>query len=82
MGGYCKFVILGRPPRQFRRPQVDRIELARLLGELGRVGNNLNQITRKLHLEAAIEMPEVKDALNDLAESKTMIMSPCMRSED
>ena len=74
LGGYCKSVILGTPPRRFRRPQLDRVELARLLGALGSVGNNLNQLTRTLHTEGSIEIPELKEALIDLSEVRAGVM--------
>jgi hypothetical protein len=48
-GSYTRQVMLGAPvPRQVRRPPVERRELARLLGELGHVGSNLNQIARSV----------------------------------
>ena len=38
-GSYARQVMLGAPtPRQVRRPPVERRELARLLGEIGHVG--------------------------------------------
>jgi hypothetical protein len=68
IGGYCKSVIFNSPPpRRSRRPPIDKIELARLLGEIGRLGNNLNQIAHKLHMESLIEIPELESALKDLA---------------
>lgn len=68
IGGYCKSIIFNSPPsRRSRRPPVDKIELARLLGEIGRLGNNLNQIARKLNAESLIEIPELESALKDLA---------------
>ncbi len=68
VGGYCKSIIFNSPPpRRSRRPPVDKIELARLLGEIGRLGNNLNQIARKLHSESLIDIPALEFALNDLA---------------
>lgn len=46
-GSYARQVLLGADtPRQVRRPPVERQELARLLGELGKVGGNLNQLAR------------------------------------
>jgi hypothetical protein len=46
-GSHARQVLLGAPaPRQVRRPPVERRELARLLGEIGRVGSNLNQIAK------------------------------------
>jgi hypothetical protein len=47
-GSYARAILLGAPaPRQVRRPPVERKELARLLGELGKVGSNLNQLARE-----------------------------------
>lgn len=47
-GSHARQVLLGAPaPRQVRRPPVERKELARLLGELGKVGSNLNQLARE-----------------------------------
>jgi hypothetical protein len=45
MGAYLRALALGSPgPRAVRRPPVERKELARLLGQLGKVGSNLNQL--------------------------------------
>jgi len=44
-GSYARAAVLGAPtPRQVRRPPIERKELARLLGEIGHVGANLNQL--------------------------------------
>jgi len=49
-GSYARDVLLGAPtPRQVRRPPVERAELARVLGQLGAIGNNLNQIARAIN---------------------------------
>jgi hypothetical protein len=72
-GSYARNVLLGAPtPRQVRRPQVDKIAIARLLGELGSVGNNLNQIARGINrgrelydeaLQAALaQLRDIRDA--------------------
>ena len=46
-GSYIRQVLLGAPaPRQMRRPQIERKELAKLLGELGKIGSNLNQLAK------------------------------------
>lgn len=48
IGSHARNILLGVPaPRQVRRPPVERRELARLLGELGKVGSNLNQLARE-----------------------------------
>lgn len=45
VGAYLRTLALGKAgPRAKRRPPIERTELARLLGELGKVGSNLNQI--------------------------------------
>jgi hypothetical protein len=36
---------------------------SRILGELGRVGNNLNQIARALNAGEQARLPELKEAL-------------------
>ena len=45
VGAYVRTVVLGAPgPRAARRPPVERRELARLLGEVGRLGGTANQL--------------------------------------
>ena len=47
VGAYLRATALGGTgPRAVRRPTADREALARLLGELGKVGSNVNQIAR------------------------------------
>jgi Mobilization protein NikA len=50
-------------PRAQRRPPADHKALRQILGELGRVGNNLNQIARALNAGEQARLPELKDAL-------------------
>jgi hypothetical protein len=45
VGAYLRALALGSPgPRAVRRPPVERKELGRLLGHLGKVGSNINQL--------------------------------------
>jgi hypothetical protein len=45
IGAYLRALALGSPgPRAVRRPPIERKELARLLGHLGKVGSNINQL--------------------------------------
>jgi len=45
VGAYLRALALGSAgPRAVRRPPVERKELAQLLGHLGKVGSNLNQL--------------------------------------
>lgn len=75
MGGYCKSIIFDAPPpRRSRRPVIEKVELARLLGALGKVGGNLNQLAYTLNSEGNISVPELKEALLDLAEMRAAVM--------
>ena len=45
VGGYIRSLVLGAPgPRSRRQPRADAAALARLLGEVGKVGSNLTQL--------------------------------------
>jgi uncharacterized protein (DUF1778 family) len=45
VGAFMRAAALGDAgPRAVRRPPIERKELARLLGHLGKVGSNLNQL--------------------------------------
>ncbi|HEY2034438.1 MAG TPA: plasmid mobilization relaxosome protein MobC [Rhizomicrobium sp.] len=50
-------------PRAQRRPPADHKALRQLLGECGRVGNNLNQIAKRLNEGAPVNIPELREAL-------------------
>jgi hypothetical protein len=66
-GSYARQAVLGAPPpRQVRRPPVERQELARLLGELGHVGGNLNQIARGVNLGNGVDAWELRHTLASL----------------
>lgn len=53
----------GAGPRAQRRPSADHAVLRQLLGELGRVGNNINQIARALNSGQPADLPQLKEAL-------------------
>jgi hypothetical protein len=66
-GSYARQVMLGAPmPRQVRRPPIERRELARLLGEIGHVGGNLNQIARDMNFGRGVDAYELKQELHGL----------------
>ena len=67
-GSYARQVLLGAPgARQVRRPPVERKELARLLGELGHVGSNLNQLAHHANAGRPITRRDIGDALLKLS---------------
>ncbi|WP_257594166.1 MobC family plasmid mobilization relaxosome protein [Parerythrobacter lacustris] len=64
MGAFVRAAALKDPGvRARRRPPVDHVAIRQLLGELGRVGNNLNQIARSLNTGEDIDLPELREAL-------------------
>jgi Bacterial mobilisation protein (MobC) len=66
-GSYARQTLLGAPaPRQVRRPPVERRELARLLGELGKIGGNLNQLAKAANQGLAVYHNEILVALGGL----------------
>jgi hypothetical protein len=75
IGSYARQALLGAPaPRQVRRPAVERRELARLLGELGKIGGNLNQLAKAMNSGLLIYEGEVDTALHGLAEMRDAVL--------
>jgi len=74
-GSYARQTLLGAPaPRQVRRPPVERRELARLLGELGKVGGNLNQLAKAANSGVLVYGNEIDTALGGLAEVRNAVL--------
>lgn len=61
---FLRAIALGEAgPRARRRPPVDHVVIRQLLGELNRVGNNINQIARSLNSGEDLNIPELREAL-------------------
>jgi hypothetical protein len=65
VGAFLRLLALGDAgPRAVRRPPAERAELARILGELGKIGSNVNQIAKAIHttrnLPSWSELAEIK----------------------
>jgi hypothetical protein len=55
VGAFLRASALGSAgPRAVRRPPIERKELARLLGHLGKVGSNLNQLAHAFNRDAKV----------------------------
>ncbi len=81
VGSYARNTLLGAPtPRQVRRPPIERQELARLLGQVGYVGNNINQISRVLNGGGDLDYPSLNVALADLVVVRDAILSALGRA--
>jgi hypothetical protein len=75
MGSYARQALLGAPaPRQVRRPPIERKELARLLGELGKIGGNLNQLAREANQGLVVNQVELLAALASLRAVREAIL--------
>jgi hypothetical protein len=61
IGGYLRTLALGSAgPRAVRRPPIERRELARLLGLLGNLTGNINQISKAYNISRRIpDAPEM-----------------------
>jgi hypothetical protein len=66
VGAYLRTLALGKPgPRARRRPPIERAVLARLLGELGKIGSNINQIAHAYNGRGRVPALEELKALRD-----------------
>jgi hypothetical protein len=75
-GSYARQTLLGAPaPRQVRRPMVEKQELARLLGELGKIGGNLNQLAKASNQGLIVYDNEILSALGGLRVVRDAIMA-------
>ena len=50
-------------PRAQRRPPADHVALRQLLGHVGRIGNNINQIARALNAQETAKLDDLPEAL-------------------
>jgi len=71
IGAFLRAQALGNPgPRAVRRPPVERRELARLLGHLGKLGSNVNQIARAVNttrnLPSWSELAEIRHEVSQI----------------
>jgi hypothetical protein len=65
---WSRTVMLGEPgPRSQRRMPSDAQTLRQILGHLGRIGNNINQIAYHLNIGGPVELPELRTALKEYA---------------
>jgi len=74
-GSYARQALLGGPaPRQVRRPPVERKELARLLGELGKIGGNLNQLAKAANSGVTVYEGESDAAYRAIIEMRDAVL--------
>jgi hypothetical protein len=73
-------------PRAVRRPPVERKELARLLGHLGKVGSNLNQLAHAFNRDAKVpglaELKAIRRYAEELRDALMEALGRAGRSGD
>ncbi|HHJ1218827.1 TPA: plasmid mobilization relaxosome protein MobC [Proteus mirabilis] len=72
---YIRSQALGaKPLRAQRRPSVDRAALALLLRHTCAIGNNVNQIARKLNAGQSADYIDLMETMKDVREMRGMVM--------
>lgn len=71
-------------PRAQKRVPADAFVLRQVLGHIGKTGSNLNQIARYLHTggEAQTVLPDIREALADLARIRGLIYDALGKEPD
>ena len=73
---YIRMAVLDAPPeRQRRRPSVEAEQVARVLAQLGKIGNNLNQIAHGMNAGRGHDAVYLAQALADLSAMRDACMA-------
>jgi len=77
IGAYLRALALGDAgPRAVRRPPVERKELARLLGHLGKVGSNVNQLAHAFNSRGRVPgLAELNDIRSYVGQMRDALMA-------
>ncbi len=76
VGSYVRTLALGSPGlRAARRPVVDRQQLTQVLGEIGRLGSNVNQLAKAFNTDASTpEAMELAEAQAHIQAMRAAVM--------
>jgi hypothetical protein len=76
IGAYLRTLALGSAgPRAVRRPPVERKELARLLGHLGKIGSNINQLAHAYNRDRLVPgFRELAAMRRDIGDMRTALL--------
>lgn len=74
VGAYLRTLALGKAgPRAVRRPPIERKELARLLGHLGKVGSNINQLAHAFNQRGRVpglaELNRIREYVGEMRDA-------------
>ena len=75
LGSHIRSCVLNSPKtRAVRRPPVEKVLLAQLLGQLGKVGGNIHQIVKHMNYGEGVDRDQLRSALLAFEESASLIM--------
>ncbi len=75
LGSYVRSIVLGaKPPRQVRRPPVEFRAVAEMLGHVGKIGSNVNQIARQLNSDQEPERNAITEAALAVTEMREVLL--------
>src|SRR5262249_15881000 len=75
VGAFLREIALGNAGlRAQRRPPTDHVLLRQILGQLGKIGSNFNQIAHRLNAGDQPHFPQLKKTLKDRRESRDQIL--------
>ena len=83
IGAFLRTLALGTAgARAVKRPRIEREQLAKLLGEIGKLGSNVNQIARWANTDrAAPSMVEIARMGEDIAAMRAEVMKALDRGD-
>ncbi|MGV0950345.1 MAG: plasmid mobilization protein [Azonexus sp.] len=80
LSGYFRALLMGEPtPGTKRRPPADAATLARLLGQFGKVGSNLNQLARLGNQGQLVAPPELAACADEVRAVTALIAETLAR---
>ena len=75
VGSYVRAQCLAKPKtRAVKKPPLERELLAKLLGQVGKAGGNVHQITKRINFKEKVLRSEVESAMKELREATAAIM--------
>ena len=83
VGSYIRAKVIKKPTTgKTRRPSLDRVLLSKLLVQLGKLGNNLNQIAKRLNQGGGVGAPRITAACDEFSILKKDILKALRRPDD
>lgn len=74
-GSYVRSIVLSAPiPAQGKKRPPENKEFARVLGQIGKVGGNLNQMAHRLSRGDLVKLKEVETARLELTKIRTTLL--------